>query len=125
MTLDYDEFPADVRRDAELPGRSTAARAQTGAGGSTAGAISVTWLQLPNRTTPSVPSSLTGLGWSRRTAAMTSASFSVTSVSWPLRKVMRVAENESEVAAAVRRDHPTRSSSRAPTAWCSSSAGAT
>jgi hypothetical protein len=36
-----------------------------------------------------------------------------------------VTENESEVAAAVRRDHPTRSSSRAPTAWCSSSAGAT
>jgi len=32
-----------------------------------------------------------------------------------------VTENEAEVVAAVRRDHPTRSSSRAPTAWCSPS----
>ncbi len=27
MTLDYDEFPAEVRRDAELPGRDDAVRA--------------------------------------------------------------------------------------------------
>jgi len=36
-----------------------------------------------------------------------------------------VTENEAEVVAAAAATTPTRSSSRAPTAWCSSSTGAT